>query len=167
MRMFTELYNEMRAIDAGDLLFFVHGFHTDLEGVLKSVCDLEEKYICTESPIKHLVVFTWPAMNKLLRYRNDARDAELSGFTLAPCYQMLIDFFRVLFLRDHDSPPLDPCGKNIHLMAHSMGNRVIESIMLELNRQSGITLRLYLRRLFLQVRMLTGKFSKSPEHFTV
>lgn len=136
-KTFTELYNAMVGTNGGDLLFFVHGFHTDLNGALQSVCDLEKHFISVDSPIKHIVFFTWPSTNKLLRYRSDARDAELSGFTLARCYQMLIDYFRTLFLGDLTSPPLAPCGNNIHLLAHSMGNRVIENMMIELNRQLG------------------------------
>ncbi len=130
-RFFAELYQNMMSV-SGDLLFFVHGFHTDLDGALQSICDLEEKYINDKSPIKHIVSFTWPAMNKLLRYRDDAKDAELSGQTLGRCYLMLIDFFRAIFGPNTNQPINAPCNNNIHLLAHSMGNRVVESMMTKL-----------------------------------
>jgi esterase/lipase superfamily enzyme len=133
-KFFTELYHNMQAID-GDMLFFVHGFHTDLAGALQSICDLEKRYINNISPIKHIVVFTWPARDKLLRYRDDAKDAELSGFSLARCYLMLIDFFRAIFGADPQNPINQPCNNNIHLMAHSMDNRVVEAMMTELLSQ--------------------------------
>jgi esterase/lipase superfamily enzyme len=164
-RTFAELYNGMIGEEGGDLLFFVHGFHTNLNGALQSACDLESHYINKDSPIKHIVVFTWPAMNKLLRYRSDARDAELSGFTLARCYRMLIDFFRALFLKDHDSPPIDPCGKNIHLLAHSMGNRVIENMMLELNRQKGDNITALFKEVILAASDVDWEIFEDPRAF--
>jgi len=76
----------------GDVLFFVHGFHTDLNGALQSICDLESVYVNDKSTIKQIVAFTWPAMDKYLRYRDDAKDAELSGFTLAEAHTLLFPF---------------------------------------------------------------------------
>src|SRR5262245_14459561 len=38
-KFFAELYHNM-INQGGDLLFFVHGFHTDLAGALQSICDL-------------------------------------------------------------------------------------------------------------------------------
>lgn len=136
-RLFTELYKSMSGTNGGDLLFYIHGFHTDLKGALQTVCDLEKQFIKKESPIKHIVFFTWPAMSQYLRYRDDAKDAELSGYTLARCYLMLIDFFRAYFLKSADNSPQTPCGNNIHLLVHSMGNRVVENMMIELYRKKG------------------------------
>jgi esterase/lipase superfamily enzyme len=133
-RFFAELFQTMKKTD-GDILFFVHGYHTDLNGALQSICDLEKVYVKDSSPIKQIVAFTWPAMNKYLRYRSDAKDAELSGYTLARSYLMLIDFFRAIFGPDPQNPKNEPCYNNIHLVAHSMGNRVIESMMVELLSQ--------------------------------
>ncbi len=133
-RFFSELFQRMQHIK-GDILFFVHGFHTDLHGALQSICDLEKIYVTDKSTIKQIVAFTWPAMDKYLRYRDDAKDAELSGFTLARSYLMLIDFFRAIFGPDPQNPYNEPCGNNIHLMAHSMGNRVVENMMIELLNQ--------------------------------
>lgn len=133
-KFFSELFQKMKRTD-GDVLFFVHGYHTDLKGALQSICDLEKVYINDKSPVKQIVAFTWPAMNKYLRYRDDAKDAELSGFTLARSYLMLIDFFRAIFGPDPQHPYNEPCNNNIHLMAHSMGNRVVENMMVELLNQ--------------------------------
>jgi esterase/lipase superfamily enzyme len=137
-RLFTEIYKDMSGPGGGDLLFFVHGFHNDFKGALQSICDLEDKYSQAknpDSPIKHIIAFTWPSMDRLLRYRSDAKDAELSGYTLARCYLMLTDFFKAMFLANRRTAPANPCGHNIHLMAHSMGNRVIENMMIEIYRQ--------------------------------
>ncbi|MEP6465233.1 MAG: alpha/beta hydrolase [Parafilimonas sp.] len=133
-RFFAELFQKLKATE-GDILFFVHGYHTDLNGALQSICDLEKVYVNPSSPIRQIVAFTWPAMDKYLRYRDDSKDAELSGYSLARSYLMLIDFFRAIFGPDPQNPYNAPCNNNIHLMAHSMGNRVIESMMVELLSQ--------------------------------
>ncbi len=130
-RFFAELFQKMKQAN-GDVLFFVHGYHTNFAGALQSICDLEAVYVNDKSPVKQIVAFTWPAMDKYLRYRDDAKDAELSGYTLARSYLMLIDFFKAIFGPDPQNPINTPCNNNIHLMAHSMGNRVIESMMVEL-----------------------------------
>lgn len=166
-RLFAELYNRMAGKDGGDLLFFIHGFHTDLPGALQSVCELERKYITKNSPIKHIVFFTWPAMDKLLRYRDDAKDAELSGYTLARCYLMLTDFFRSIFLKDPTSgkSAVEPCGHNIHLLAHSMGNRVVENMMVELYRQKGEKLTALFKEVILAAADVDWQVFEQPRAF--
>jgi esterase/lipase superfamily enzyme len=164
-KMFFELYKAMSGPEGGDLLFFVHGFHTDLDGSLQSVSDLEKRYVNSNSPVKHIVFFSWPAMNKYLRYRSDAKDAELSGSTLARCYLMLIDFFRTLFLEDTSRPPLQPCGRNIHLMAHSMGNRVVEHMMLELLRQKGDNITALFKEVILAASDVDWQVFEDPRAF--
>jgi esterase/lipase superfamily enzyme len=133
-RVFAQLYHQMSSDTGGDVLLFIHGFNTDLKTLLSNLKELEDKYLTEDSPIKHLVAFTWPAMSKLLRYRNDARDAELSGFALGRTYNMLIDFFRTIFGPNPHKPRHAPCGNHIHLMCHSMGNRVLENMMLMLTQ---------------------------------
>ena len=114
-----------------DILFFIHGYKNDLEVALRTVHELYRQYVVPkESPIEHIVMFTWPARKNLLMYRDDARDAVLSGYALARAYQKLRSFFHVLVREERPF-----CEANIHLMCHSMGNRVLES-MLEHLQQS-------------------------------
>jgi esterase/lipase superfamily enzyme len=126
--MFRDLYDKMLA-EKGDVLFFIHGFNTDFDDSLGNIEMLTQKYIKKGSPIKHIVMFSWPARSNLLRYRDDARDAEQSGFALGRAYQMLIDFFRAIFGYDPNKPEAPICNNNIHLMCHSMGNRVFENMV--------------------------------------
>jgi esterase/lipase superfamily enzyme len=163
-RFFSELFHNMKAVE-GDLLFFIHGFHTDLPGALQSICDLEAKYINSDSPIKHIVSFTWPAMDKLLRYRDDAKDAELSGFTLARCYLMMIDFFKAIFSAGSSENPVEPCGNNIHLLAHSMGNRVLENMMIELLSQQGDNITAVFKEIILAASDVDWQVFEQPRSF--
>ncbi len=162
-RFFAELYLAM-VKEKGDVLFFIHGFCNDLPDTLEAVCQLEKNYIQTprNSSIKHIVVFSWPAMSRMLKYRDDAKDAELSGYTLARCYLMLIDFFRAIFLKEK----LAPCQNNIHLLAHSMGNRVLENMMLELYRQKGDNLTALFKEVVLAAADVDWQIFESPRAFS-
>jgi esterase/lipase superfamily enzyme len=163
-RLFTELFQSMQHV-SGDLLFFVHGYHTDLNGALQSICDLEKVYINDKSSIRHIVTFTWPAMDKYLRYRDDAKDAELSGYTLARCYRMLIDFFRAIFGPDPQNPYIAACDNNIHLMAHSMGNRVIENMMIELLSQGDANITAIFKEIILAAADVDWQVFEDPRAF--
>lgn len=109
-----------------DILVFVHGFKSDLETAMQTLCELHKRYVEPEdSTIKHLVLFTWPAKKKLLKYRSDAYDAMQSGFALARSMASLREFFKKKFVEERK--PL--CDQKIHLMCHSMGNRVLENMV--------------------------------------
>lgn len=163
-KFFTELFQKMKHTD-GDLLMFVHGYHTDLDGALQSICNLEKVYINEQSPVKQIVSFTWPAMNKYLRYRSDAKDAELSGYTLARSYLMLIDFFRAIFGPDPQNPYTVPCYNNIHLLAHSMGNRVVESMMIELLNQRDVNITAIFKEIILAASDVDWQVFEEPRAF--
>lgn len=142
-KIFTELYEKGRAIDErnknldegdaiahGDILFFIHGYHTDLTILFRTLHELHNQYVVpADSPIAHIVLFTWPAKAQLLKYRDDARDAVKSGYALARSVASLKDFFRKTFLLDGK----EQCHQKIHMLCHSMGNRVLESMFASLN----------------------------------
>lgn len=163
-RFFSELFQKMKRAE-GDVLFFVHGFHTDLNGALQSISDLEQVYVNNKSPIKQIVAFTWPAMDKYLRYRDDAKDAELSGFTLARSYFMLIDFFRAIFGPNPQNPYNEPCNNKIHLMAHSMGNRVVENMMIELLKQRNNNITAVFKEVILAASDVDWQVFEDPRAF--
>lgn len=140
-RFFSELFEQMSKDDGGDVLVFVHGFNTDLEGAGQNVEDLHKQYIEKreyDSPIKHIVIFTWPAMDPAipLHYRNDGKDADRSGDELLRAVRMLLQFFREFFTQSKDGKRPEPCNRKIHLMAHSMGNRVLRDMMKELKEEN-------------------------------
>lgn len=135
-RFFKELYDAMSedAPDAaeGDTLVFIHGFNTNLKSVEEAFESLHKHYVLPgDNPIKHLVILTWPGQKRdiPLHYRNDALDAERSGMAFARGMEKLLDFF-FQFLSPKTGNP--DCGRKIHLMAHSMGNRVLKHMILEL-----------------------------------
>ncbi|WP_268033655.1 alpha/beta hydrolase [Algoriphagus sp. PAP.12] len=109
-----------------DILVFVHGFKSDLETAMQTLSELHKRYVEPEtSTIKHLVLFTWPAKKKMLKYRSDAYDAMQSGFALARSMASLREFFKKKFVEE--KKPM--CNQKIHLLCHSMGNRVLENMI--------------------------------------
>ncbi len=126
-QVFDDLYQAgLEAEVREDILVFVHGFKSDLETALQTLCELHNKYVEAEnSPIRHIVLFTWPAKKKLLKYRSDAYDATQSGFALARSMASLREYFQKKFV-DERKPM---CDQKIHLLCHSMGNRVLECMV--------------------------------------
>ena len=125
---FDELYKAMGKSERyqGEVLVFIHGFKSDLERSLYTLKKLHKAYVeKDESPIKHIVMFTWPAMGKIFKYRNDARDARTSGYALGRAIHKMADFLGRKTNED--------CKQRIHLMAHSMGGQVLEAMLQQLS----------------------------------
>jgi esterase/lipase superfamily enzyme len=127
--MFADLYQQMLAVGDGqsDTLFFIHGFANDLESNLEHIHKLYNLYIKpADSGIDHLVFVSWPSIgHKLLTYWNDQEDAEDTGEFLGALFRKLFRFFTDLFERNGS----ERCSNKIHLMAHSMGNTVLEHML--------------------------------------
>jgi len=133
-KFFKLLYDKMTEnATVNDALFFIHGFNTDLNGVRHAFNTLNECYVNANSPIKHIIIFTWPGMHPQvpLHYWNDEKDAERSGEALARGIEKVARFFRE-FLVNGKNPP---CKCTIHFMVHSMGHRVLKHMILELKNQ--------------------------------
>ncbi len=127
-QVFEELYKKgLKAEKRQDILVFIHGFNSDLETSMQTLADLHRKYVEPEdSPICHLVLFSWPAKKKLLKYRADEFDAKQSGFALARSMASLREYFKQKLVKERE--PL--CEQKIHLLCHSMGNRVLENMII-------------------------------------
>jgi esterase/lipase superfamily enzyme len=130
--LFSALHEAMCAETGGDLLIYVHGFHSDLDKAIKTTGILEDRFLKVGSPVRHILLFTWPAQNKKIKYRNDARDCIISGEALARNILKLQTFFNTWFQSGENKT----CGRKIHLLAHSMGARVVEHAMAYLQKQS-------------------------------
>ncbi|SIN72936.1 alpha/beta hydrolase [Algoriphagus halophilus] len=126
-KIFDELYEAgSKAKSREDILVFVHGFKSDLETAMQTLCELHQKYVePKDSPICHIVLFTWPAKKHLLKYRSDAYDASQSGFALARSMASLREYFKEKLVKEKKPQ----CEQKIHLLCHSMGNRVLESMI--------------------------------------
>lgn len=143
-KVFKEIYDagiradkKSKATKGGETpahtLVFIHGFKADLKIALNTLRELHNRYVVPhDSPVENIVLFTWPAKANLLKYRDDARDAVKSGYALARSYAAMKDFFKKTFVTERQKQ----CQQKIHLMCHSMGNRVLESMITSLNEMN-------------------------------
>ncbi len=135
IRVFNSLYGDMLS-SHGDTLVFIHGFKSDLDNALMTVRRLHYEYVENQnSRVKNIVLFTWPARSNLLKYRDDARDARISGYALGRGFKLFHDFLIEKFGQDPSNPKNEPCDCSIHLMVHSMGNQVLEAMLQWLYRR--------------------------------
>lgn len=119
----TELFDKIKFInilqekignsDQKDILLFIHGFNVDFkEAMLRTAqlgYDLNFKGGVT--------VFSWPSDGSVSGYLADTDTARLSA-------KYLCDFIKIL---------LSPTGvKNLHIIAHSMGNVVLTDALIQL-----------------------------------
>lgn len=135
-RMFYELYKNMSSSKKrSDVLLFIHGYAYDFDDELKAIIDLKKLFIDQpESPIEHILFVSWPASSSLvpLTYFDDKASSINSGTSL-----MRLFYFYTQFLKDiFSNRDLAPCNQRIHLMAHSMGNRVLQSMLYSLKKEN-------------------------------
>lgn len=135
-RMFYELYKNMSSTkDRSDVLIFIHGYLYDFDDELKAILDLKKIFIDNPaSPVEHILFVSWPASSSIipLSYFDDKASSINSGTSL-----MRLFYFYTQFLKDiFSNRDLAPCNQRIHFMAHSMGNRVLQSMLYSLKREN-------------------------------
>jgi esterase/lipase superfamily enzyme len=135
-RMFYELYKNMSSTkDRSDVLIFIHGYAYDFDDELKAILDLKKLFIDnTESPVEHILFVSWPASSSVvpLTYFDDKAASINSGASL-----MRLFYFYTQFLKDiFSNRDLIPCNQRIHIAAHSMGNRVLQSMLYSLKKEN-------------------------------
>lgn len=122
---FNRIYAEMKEDkEKNDTLVFIHGFYCGFKCFISNMEHLVTNYVDNpESSIGRVVGFCWPSNNNLLQYKNDREDAHYAGAALARGWIKLMQFFSEFVGVDNQ------CGKNIHLLAHSLGNAVFEKMI--------------------------------------
>ncbi len=135
-RMFYELYKDMSSVkDRSDVMIFIHGYAYDFDDELKAIIDLKKIFIDNaNSPVEHILFISWPASGSIvpLTYFDDKASSINSGTSL-----MRLFYFYTQFLKDiFSNRDLAPCNQRIHLMAHSMGNRVLQSMLYSLKSEN-------------------------------
>ncbi|WP_126651795.1 alpha/beta hydrolase [Chryseobacterium aureum] len=135
-RMFYELYKNMSSTkERSDVLIFIHGYLYDFDDELKAILDLKKIFIDNPaSPVEHILFVSWPASGSMipLSYFDDKASSINSGTSL-----MRMFYFYTQFLKDiFSNRDLTPCNQRIHIMAHSLGNRVLQSMLYSLKREN-------------------------------
>ncbi len=128
-RMFYELYKEMSTTKSrNDVLIFIHGYAYTFNDELKSICDLKKMYVDNpKSPINHILFISWPASSSVfpLTYFDDKAASINSGNSLLRLFYLYTQFLKDIF----STHEMNPCNQRVHMMAHSMGNRLLQSML--------------------------------------
>nr|WP_314497429.1 alpha/beta hydrolase [uncultured Chryseobacterium sp.] len=135
-RMFYELYKNMSSAKVrNDVLIFIHGYAYTFDDELRAIVDLKKLFIDNpDSPIEHILFVSWPASGSLvpMTYFDDKAASINSGTSLVRMFYFYTQFLKDIFShRD-----LAPCNQHIHIMVHSMGNRVLQSMLYSLKREN-------------------------------
>lgn len=121
-RLFERLHGHMK-VKERDTLIYVHGFATTFAEALSTGFAIQwflrTQAAATNTRPVNVTVFSWPSNGRLLEYFSDRDDAANSGAAFARAFTKLKAFLNRL-------TPEEACVRGIHLLAHSMGNFVLE-----------------------------------------
>ena len=101
----NDLETDATSAGKSDVLVFMHGYNVSFEEAAMRAAQVSYDLIFQGVT----VLFSWPSLAKVLGYLADGDRAENSGASLAAVLKLLVG---------------GPWNK-VHLMAHSMGNRVL------------------------------------------
>ena len=113
--IFDELRHAMKDGNA-DLLVYIHGFNCSFADAVEHCAQLQASY-AADRPMLGFT-FSWPSDGEMvprLSYLSDRDDAARSGPAIARAFLRLIDYLCKVDRGDY-------CLRNIHVVAHSMGN---------------------------------------------
>ncbi len=120
--------------DQKHISLFVHGYNNGWEDSVKRYMTLKSKLYSGPGSLGALVLFSWPSNDAVYGYLPDREDARASGPELA---KMLVSLHNVLLTNQHLAlkDKAKPCKAKISIIAHSMGNYVIQKALAIASRQ--------------------------------
>lgn len=131
----TNLFDQLKALNADQILFFIHGFSVlpeqafgqaeKLQNLLDALYQVGQRGT-GKNPKIAVVPLIWPCDNdfgKVKDYFDDQKAADASG----TAYMRFLQKF--LAWRVENSTLENPCLKRINVLSYSMGNRVLRSAL--------------------------------------
>lgn len=126
----TEFFNRLKRAEHKSILVFFHGFNTLPDSAMSIASRLQ--VILDGFHAETLVVpAIWPCDNDfgvIKDYYDDKETADASGFAFA---RMISKF------QAWQKSSKNPCLKNVSILAHSMGNRVLRSAFQRFKKRNG------------------------------
>ena len=138
VKFFEELQAKMmkKRGASSDVLIFIHGYNVswhEAVGTALALNWMQNNTLDDTQCEVEVVLFSWPSdgsMMPFFAYSSDREDARGSGKSFGR---------GMLKLRDHLHKIKEGCGRNLHVLCHSMGNYVLEQSLSRLgtfeNRQ--------------------------------
>jgi esterase/lipase superfamily enzyme len=114
---FRELQAKVSASRERNAFVFIHGYNVPFPDAVKRTAQLTVDLEFAGAPI----CYSWPSQGDLAEYLQDSTNAELAAYKLK---QLLLDL------------NAESGAKEIHLVAHSMGNDVLTRALKELGKDA-------------------------------
>ncbi|MFT6845070.1 MAG: esterase/lipase superfamily enzyme [Flavobacteriales bacterium] len=117
-----------------DALIYIHGYNVSWNEAVGGALALQ--YMLNRNRKEGgkkitVVLFSWPSDGSMMpyaAYKSDRSDARDSAQAISRGVLKLRDFLTQLKINSSDES-MKPCGYNIHLLAHSMGNYVLQNAL--------------------------------------
>lgn len=107
-----------------DLVLMLHGFACTFENALANAAEIKTGWGTARQPLE-TAIFSWPAdgeVTPFIKYASDRDDARSSAKAVARALLRFVEYVRAL-------PPEEWCGRQVHLVAHSMGNYMLRNAL--------------------------------------
>ena len=124
-----------------DVLIFIHGYNVSWKEAAASAMSLQfmlnRNRKQTDKEII-VVLFSWPSNGSMMpfaAYKSDRSDARDSAQAVGRAVLKLKDFLAEIKPK-HEDEKMRPCFNSIHLLAHSMGNYVLQNSLVKIKGYS-------------------------------
>lgn len=136
---FKDLKKDMER--EADALIFIHGYNVSWEEAASSALSLQfmlNKDLKEGEKETIVVLFSWPSNGSMMpfaAYKSDRSDARDSGQAVGRALLKLKDFLAEVKPL-HEDKSMRPCFNKVHLLAHSMGNYVLQNALTKIKGYS-------------------------------
>jgi esterase/lipase superfamily enzyme len=105
---------------------FIHGYNVDWEDAVRRYQSICQRLFQGPEPLGVCVLFTWPSDGMVTNYLPDRADARNAGPDLADVLMALYDW---MLDKQGEGDPKKLCRAKTSIIAHSMGNYVLQNAM--------------------------------------
>jgi esterase/lipase superfamily enzyme len=115
-------------LDQGHVCFFIHGYNnkwSDEAARYQTICD---NLFSGPTSLGECVMFDWPSLGNVLGYIPDRENARDCANDLADVLSALYEYMRAQQMATA-ADPSNVCKAKISMIAHSMGNYLLEKAM--------------------------------------
>jgi esterase/lipase superfamily enzyme len=120
--------NKTPSEDQKHLNIFVHGFDTTWLSAVQRYGAISNHLFSGPQSLGVCVLFTWPSKGSVVGYLPDRSEARQSGDDFADVLSSLYDWMRIKQVQAANDPA-NACKAKTSVIAHSMGNYVVENAM--------------------------------------
>jgi len=120
--------NDAQQEDQPHLTFFVHGYNVGWQAASASYLNLCNRLFSGENSIGLCVSFDWPSFGNVLDYYPDRAHARSCANDLTTVLSTLYDYLLERQAATYKNPD-NACKAKVSMIAHSMGNYVLQKAM--------------------------------------